>query len=182
MVVPHILMLSTWWIIIQISIYGKMILLLRAESTKDRTLRQLRNQRGHTLQCSHYVGSPFPEDTPLPCVVYCHGNSLKSKSTIDVEFASRRLNVDGKVIKARISNTAAGQGRSHFFTTVFWSWTYWVNGIPARKFDSGNQLIGLHATKPCWKWLHWWHPLFNIVDDFPKIPKCWSQSTSGPSE
>ncbi|CAL5360165.1 unnamed protein product [Camellia sinensis] len=51
---------------------------LAAESTKDRTLRQLRNQRGHTLQCSHYVGSPFPEDTPLPCVVYCHGNRMMS--------------------------------------------------------------------------------------------------------
>lgn len=35
---------------------------------------QLRNQRGHTLRCSHYVPSPFPEDTPLPCVIYCHGN------------------------------------------------------------------------------------------------------------
>ncbi|KAI8009358.1 Galactokinase [Camellia lanceoleosa] len=62
-------------IIILLSIYGKRILLLRAENTKNRTLRQLRNQRGHTLQCSHYVASPFPEDTPLPCVVYCHGNS-----------------------------------------------------------------------------------------------------------
>ncbi|KAI8007243.1 Uncharacterized protein YqkD [Camellia lanceoleosa] len=36
---------------------------------------ELRNQRGHTLQCSHFVPSPFPEDTPLPCVIYCHGNS-----------------------------------------------------------------------------------------------------------
>lgn len=27
------------------------------------------------MRCSHYVPSPFPEDTPLPCVVYCHGNS-----------------------------------------------------------------------------------------------------------
>ena len=35
---------------------------------------QLRNQRGHTLQCSHYLPSPLPEDTPLPCVIYCHGN------------------------------------------------------------------------------------------------------------
>ncbi|XP_028106983.1 uncharacterized protein LOC114306028 isoform X2 [Camellia sinensis] len=72
--VDHISQTQTRRIIIQISIYGKRILLLRAQSTKDRTLRQLRNQRGHTLQCSHYVGSPFPEDTPLPCVVYCHGN------------------------------------------------------------------------------------------------------------
>ncbi|XP_048236119.1 uncharacterized protein LOC8283332 isoform X2 [Ricinus communis] len=36
---------------------------------------ELTNIRGHTLQCSHYVPSPFPEDTPLPCVIYCHGNS-----------------------------------------------------------------------------------------------------------
>ncbi|KAD7117992.1 hypothetical protein E3N88_05260 [Mikania micrantha] len=36
---------------------------------------QLRNSRGHTLRCSHYLPSPFPEDTSLPCVVYCHGNS-----------------------------------------------------------------------------------------------------------
>ncbi|KAE9452794.1 hypothetical protein C3L33_15299, partial [Rhododendron williamsianum] len=61
--------------ITQISICGKLILLLLAENTKDRTLRRLRNQRGHTLRCSHYVPSPFPEDTPLPCVIYCHGNS-----------------------------------------------------------------------------------------------------------
>ncbi|CAI0374158.1 unnamed protein product [Linum tenue] len=36
---------------------------------------QLTNARGHTLRCSHYVPSPFPDDTPLPCVIYCHGNS-----------------------------------------------------------------------------------------------------------
>jgi hypothetical protein len=37
---------------------------------------QLKNARGHTLLCSHYLPSPFPEDTPLPCVIYCHGNRL----------------------------------------------------------------------------------------------------------
>ncbi|ERN19061.1 hypothetical protein AMTRI_Chr10g8190 [Amborella trichopoda] len=36
---------------------------------------ELTNGRGHVLQCSHYVPSPFPENTPLPCVIYCHGNS-----------------------------------------------------------------------------------------------------------
>ncbi|XP_031390961.1 uncharacterized protein LOC116203400 isoform X1 [Punica granatum] len=36
---------------------------------------ELTNQRGHTLRCSHYVPATFPEDTPLPCVIYCHGNS-----------------------------------------------------------------------------------------------------------
>lgn len=35
---------------------------------------QLRNSRGHVLQCSHYVPSTFPNDTSLPCVIYCHGN------------------------------------------------------------------------------------------------------------
>lgn len=36
---------------------------------------ELRNGRGHALRCSHYVPSPFPDDTSLPCVIYCHGNS-----------------------------------------------------------------------------------------------------------
>ncbi|XXG64693.1 hypothetical protein AAC387_Pa05g2577 [Persea americana] len=36
---------------------------------------ELKNGRGHILKCSHYVPSPFPENTPLPCVIYCHGNS-----------------------------------------------------------------------------------------------------------
>ena len=40
--------------------------------------------------------------------------SLESKSTIGVEFATRSLNVDGKVIKAQIWDTA-GQERSHFY-------------------------------------------------------------------
>ncbi|KAH0986079.1 hypothetical protein GBA52_013256 [Prunus armeniaca] len=36
---------------------------------------ELTNARGHTLRCSHYLPSPFPEDASLPCVIYCHGNS-----------------------------------------------------------------------------------------------------------
>ncbi|XP_010440048.1 PREDICTED: uncharacterized protein LOC104723387 [Camelina sativa] len=36
---------------------------------------ELTNSRGHTLRCSHYVPSSSQEDTPLPCVIYCHGNS-----------------------------------------------------------------------------------------------------------
>ncbi|KAK4398795.1 hypothetical protein Sango_1355000 [Sesamum angolense] len=35
----------------------------------------LRNERGHTLRCSHYAPSESPDDSPLPCVIYCHGNS-----------------------------------------------------------------------------------------------------------
>lgn len=40
--------------------------------------------------------------------------SLESKSTIGVEFATRSLNVDGKVIKAQIWDTA-GQERYHVY-------------------------------------------------------------------
>ncbi|PNY09910.1 alpha/beta fold hydrolase, partial [Trifolium pratense] len=35
----------------------------------------LKNARGYTLQCSHYLPSSVPEDISLPCVIYCHGNS-----------------------------------------------------------------------------------------------------------
>ncbi|KAJ6741395.1 ALPHA/BETA-HYDROLASE [Salix viminalis] len=46
-----------------------------AGRTYKRQDLELANARGHTLRCSHYLPSPFPEDTPLPCVIYCHGNS-----------------------------------------------------------------------------------------------------------
>ncbi|XP_007026439.2 PREDICTED: uncharacterized protein LOC18597378 [Theobroma cacao] len=36
---------------------------------------ELTNARGYMLRCSHYMPSPFPKETPLPCVIYCHGNS-----------------------------------------------------------------------------------------------------------
>lgn len=36
---------------------------------------ELTNGRGHTLQCSHYFPCVIPDDTALPCVIYCHGNS-----------------------------------------------------------------------------------------------------------
>ncbi|KAL9235177.1 hypothetical protein vseg_009964 [Gypsophila vaccaria] len=36
---------------------------------------ELRNRRGQTLKCSHYVPSIYPENSGLPCVIYCHGNS-----------------------------------------------------------------------------------------------------------
>ncbi|KAL6839478.1 hypothetical protein ACP4OV_030748 [Aristida adscensionis] len=38
-------------------------------------LEQLTNERSQTLKCSHYVPAVIPEDTALPCVIYCHGNS-----------------------------------------------------------------------------------------------------------
>ncbi|PPR80556.1 hypothetical protein GOBAR_AA40158 [Gossypium barbadense] len=55
--------------------------------------------------------------------------SLESKSTIGVEFATRSLNVDGKVIKAQIWDTA-GQERSHFsYFLVFLSFFFFDLGI-----------------------------------------------------
>ncbi|KAJ8562638.1 hypothetical protein K7X08_031090 [Anisodus acutangulus] len=36
---------------------------------------ELKNERGYTLRCSHYTPSSFPDGAPLPCVIYCHGNS-----------------------------------------------------------------------------------------------------------
>ncbi|CAL5039332.1 unnamed protein product [Urochloa decumbens] len=36
---------------------------------------ELTNERSQTLKCSHYVPAAVPEDTALPCVIYCHGNS-----------------------------------------------------------------------------------------------------------
>ena len=47
--------------------------------------------------------------------------NLESKSTIGVEFATRTLTVDGKVIKAQIWDTA-GQERSSLF--------FFFHGIP----------------------------------------------------
>ncbi|KAM6566089.1 uncharacterized protein LOC115722499 [Cannabis sativa] len=36
---------------------------------------EIKNCRGDLLQCSHYVPIVSPEGKPLPCVIYCHGNS-----------------------------------------------------------------------------------------------------------
>ncbi|CAM6087446.1 unnamed protein product [Calypogeia fissa] len=36
---------------------------------------EVKNSRGHALQCSHYLPQNIPEDISLPCVIYCHGNS-----------------------------------------------------------------------------------------------------------
>ncbi|ESW19549.1 hypothetical protein PHAVU_006G134600 [Phaseolus vulgaris] len=46
-----------------------------AGRTYQRQDLELKNSRGYTLQCSHYLPSPLPEDISLPCVIYCHGNS-----------------------------------------------------------------------------------------------------------
>ncbi|XWS22427.1 hypothetical protein CRYUN_Cryun29cG0033100 [Craigia yunnanensis] len=36
---------------------------------------EVKNGRGDVLRCSHYVPLVSPEGKPLPCVIYCHGNS-----------------------------------------------------------------------------------------------------------
>ncbi|XP_027329189.1 uncharacterized protein LOC113845804 isoform X2 [Abrus precatorius] len=36
---------------------------------------EIKNSRGDALQCSHYMPIVSPEGKPLPCVIYCHGNS-----------------------------------------------------------------------------------------------------------
>ncbi|KAJ6719781.1 ALPHA/BETA-HYDROLASE [Salix purpurea] len=36
---------------------------------------EVQNGRGDALQCSHYVPIVSPQEKPLPCVIYCHGNS-----------------------------------------------------------------------------------------------------------
>ncbi|KAM7258796.1 hypothetical protein ACFE04_014537 [Oxalis oulophora] len=36
---------------------------------------EVNNSRGDVLQCSHYLPIVSPEEKPLPCVIYCHGNS-----------------------------------------------------------------------------------------------------------
>ncbi|KAL2341220.1 hypothetical protein Fmac_009160 [Flemingia macrophylla] len=36
---------------------------------------KIKNSRGDVLQCSHYMPIVSPNGKPLPCVIYCHGNS-----------------------------------------------------------------------------------------------------------
>ncbi|CAN1129537.1 Uncharacterized protein YqkD [Linum perenne] len=36
---------------------------------------EIKNDRGDVLQCSHYLPFVSPGGKPLPCVIYCHGNS-----------------------------------------------------------------------------------------------------------
>ncbi|KAK3440910.1 hypothetical protein EUGRSUZ_B01162 [Eucalyptus grandis] len=46
---------------------------------KDKLYRrndlEVKNSRGEIIQCTHYVPVVSPEGKPLPCVIYCHGNS-----------------------------------------------------------------------------------------------------------
>ncbi|XP_071716104.1 uncharacterized protein [Rutidosis leptorrhynchoides] len=43
--------------------------------SKERYRGKIVNSRGDVLQCSHYLPIVSPEGKPLPCVIYCHGNS-----------------------------------------------------------------------------------------------------------
>lgn len=36
---------------------------------------EIKNSRGDVLQCSPYMPIVSPDGKPLPCVIYCHGNS-----------------------------------------------------------------------------------------------------------
>nr|XP_029153761.1 uncharacterized protein LOC112797133 [Arachis hypogaea]XP_029153762.1 uncharacterized protein LOC112797133 [Arachis hypogaea] len=36
---------------------------------------EIKNSRGDVLQYSHYMPIVSPRGKPLPCVIYCHGNS-----------------------------------------------------------------------------------------------------------
>ncbi|XP_019426437.1 PREDICTED: uncharacterized protein LOC109334897 [Lupinus angustifolius] len=36
---------------------------------------EIKNSHGYVLQCTHYMPIVSPEGKPLPCVIYCHGNS-----------------------------------------------------------------------------------------------------------
>nr|KYP72807.1 Uncharacterized protein yqkD [Cajanus cajan] len=36
---------------------------------------EIKNSRGDVLRCSHYMPIVSPNGKPLPCVIYCHGNS-----------------------------------------------------------------------------------------------------------
>ncbi|XP_057429313.1 uncharacterized protein LOC130722568 isoform X2 [Lotus japonicus] len=36
---------------------------------------EIKNSHGIVLQCSHYIPIVSPDGKPLPCVIYCHGNS-----------------------------------------------------------------------------------------------------------
>lgn len=46
--------------------------------------------------------------------------SLESKSTIGVEFATRSIRVDDKVVKAQIWDTAGQERYLHYFITQGW--------------------------------------------------------------
>ncbi|KAJ6416756.1 hypothetical protein OIU84_002600 [Salix udensis] len=72
--------------------------------------------------------------------------SLESKSTIGVEFATRSLNVDGKVIKAQIWDTA-GQERSVFYFHCFFCVSFWFCDLG---FLSFTVVFSVFSDLLCW--------------------------------
>lgn len=69
--------------------------------------------------------------------------NLESKSTIGVEFATRTLNVDGKVIKAQIWDTA-GQERFSLFSFLWISLLF----LPSLSFSLPLISLSLVASSP----------------------------------
>jgi hypothetical protein len=73
--------MDIFWMILQslLSVFGSYLMITTFNNLfiffpfLNKTL-QLKNARGYTLQCSHYLPSSVPEDISLPCVIYCHGN------------------------------------------------------------------------------------------------------------
>ncbi|KAL6888845.1 hypothetical protein ACP4OV_009871 [Aristida adscensionis] len=65
---------------------------LDSEASTETNYR-LTNARGHTLKCSHYVPAFIPENTALPCVVYCHGNSGCRADSNDAAVILLPLNI-----------------------------------------------------------------------------------------
>jgi hypothetical protein len=73
--------MDLFWMILQslLSVFGSYLMITTFNNLfiffpfLNKTL-QLKNARGYTLQCSHYLPSSIPEDISLPCVIYCHGN------------------------------------------------------------------------------------------------------------
>ncbi|KAG2306754.1 hypothetical protein Bca52824_026502 [Brassica carinata] len=49
---------------------------------------RLKTVRGDVLQCSHYMPVERPEGKPLPCVIYCHGNSRNYAAAFNITVFS----------------------------------------------------------------------------------------------
>ncbi|CAD6272401.1 unnamed protein product [Miscanthus lutarioriparius] len=73
-------------------------------------LRQLARACGVSVRRRILIGDSSVSKSNLLSRFTRNEFSLESKSTIDVEFATRSLQVDGKVVKAQIWDTA-GQER-----------------------------------------------------------------------
>ena len=75
--------------------------------------------------------------------------NLESKSTIGVEFATRTLNVDGKVIKAQIWDTAGQERFSLFSFLGFLFFSCLLFRFPFPWFPSHLLLLSLFDSAFC---------------------------------